>query len=170
MSEAFLEQEKGTETKNAKDEEKIETIGDTITNIGVKETENEDGVKNQFENIPVEMSPKEIEKDDIGLEKETKTEGILTEHNQQEQPDIDVENKDASRASNQKEEWIDILGSGAIMKKIIQEGKSDIKPQKSEKCTINYTCSLEDGTIIDSTNDFEFYLSESDVSSVLINY
>ncbi|KAJ8955907.1 hypothetical protein NQ318_005455 [Aromia moschata] len=62
-----------------------------------------------------------------------------------------------------KEEWVDLLGSGAIMKKILVEGKPDTRPQRSEKCAINYNCLLEDGTEVDSATNFELYLGESDV-------
>lgn len=61
-------------------------------------------------------------------------------------------------------EWLDILGSGGIMKKQIIDGKPGTKPTRNEKCTINYTCSLEDGTVVDSAENFELFLGESDVS------
>ncbi|KAJ8928885.1 hypothetical protein NQ314_018491 [Rhamnusium bicolor] len=61
------------------------------------------------------------------------------------------------------DDWIDLLGSGAIMKKIINEGKVDTRPQRMEKCIINYTCLLEDGTVVESENNFELHLGESDV-------
>ncbi|KAJ8925653.1 hypothetical protein NQ315_009498, partial [Exocentrus adspersus] len=67
----------------------------------------------------------------------------------------------------EKDEWTDLLGSGAIMKKVIVEGKSNTRPQRQEKCVINYTCFLEDKTVVDSAENFELHLGESDVISGL---
>lgn len=64
------------------------------------------------------------------------------------------------------DEWTDLLGSGAIMKKILHEGKPDTRPERNEKCTINYTCYLEDETIVETVSGFDMYLGESDVSSI----
>ncbi|XP_018576191.1 peptidyl-prolyl cis-trans isomerase FKBP8 isoform X2 [Anoplophora glabripennis] len=69
--------------------------------------------------------------------------------------------------TEKKNEWLDLLGSGAVMKKIITEGKPDTRPQRSEKCIINYCCLLEDGTVVDSTDNFKLNLGESDVISGL---
>lgn len=67
--------------------------------------------------------------------------------------------------ANEENDWLDILGSGGIMKKTIVEGKSGTQPTKNEICTIQYTCSLENGTIVESANNYTLSLGESDVSS-----
>lgn len=71
-----------------------------------------------------------------------------------------------NETDEKKDEWVDILGSGGIMKKTIIEGKSGTQPTRTEKCTINYICSLEDGTVVETVNNFSFFLGESDVSSI----
>ncbi|CAG9860350.1 unnamed protein product [Phyllotreta striolata] len=60
-------------------------------------------------------------------------------------------------------EWVDLLGSGAIMKKLLTEGKPDSRPQRSEKCIINYTLYLKDETVVESASNFQLNLGESDV-------
>lgn len=71
--------------------------------------------------------------------------------------------KESTEEIKENDGWCDILGSGGIMKKTIEEGKPDTRPIQSEKCTINYICSLEDGTIIETKNNYQFFLGESDV-------
>lgn len=59
-------------------------------------------------------------------------------------------------------EWIDLLGSGGIMKKILKEGEPDTKPQRSDKCEIHYTSTLEDDTLVEDTSE-TIHLGECDV-------
>lgn len=64
-----------------------------------------------------------------------------------------------------KDEWVDLLGSGSIMKKIIREGLPDTKPQRLQKCRINYTCTLEDDPeVILQEEGNEIFLGDCDVS------
>lgn len=81
--------------------------------------------------------------------------------------EIDTESEERDTTilvADKKDEWIDLLGSGAIMKKIIIEGKPNTRPQRSQKCIINYTCSLhKDNTVVDSAENFDLHLGESDV-------
>ncbi|XP_019877780.2 peptidyl-prolyl cis-trans isomerase FKBP8 [Aethina tumida] len=63
-----------------------------------------------------------------------------------------------------KDEWVDLLGSGSIMKKIIREGLPDTKPQRLQKCRINYTCTLEDDPeVILQEEGNEIFLGDCDV-------
>lgn len=103
---------------------------------------------------------------------EVNTSSLLTEEQFKER--VGAEDKVAVESANtleEKEDWLDILGSGGILKKVIVEGKSETKPTRNDKCTINYTCSLEDGTVADSGSQFELFLGESDVciNSLLLN-
>ncbi|KAK5647393.1 hypothetical protein RI129_002285 [Pyrocoelia pectoralis] len=59
--------------------------------------------------------------------------------------------------------WEDILGSGSLMKKIVQEGKPDSRPQRMENCIINYTCTLEDGTLVEKKDKFQVQLGDYEV-------
>lgn len=62
-----------------------------------------------------------------------------------------------------EDEWVDLLGSGSIMKKIVKEGQSDTRPQRLEKVVLNYKLTLEDGTLVESKNNFELQLGDSEV-------
>lgn len=118
-----------------------------------------------LENEQNNESKNSMDLDDIQTIEDTAT-------NLEERDNLDVKTEDEAEpireeATTEEQEadgWIDLLGSGAIMKKVIQEGTPDTKPQRNEKCTINYTCTLEDGTVADCRNNFEFYLTESEVS------
>lgn len=83
----------------------------------------------------------------------------LTESN----TESEENDENVNETNEKKDEWVDILGSGGIMKKTIIEGKPGTQPTRTEKCTINYTCSLEDGTIVENKTNFSFFLGESDV-------
>ncbi|XP_076266990.1 peptidyl-prolyl cis-trans isomerase FKBP8-like [Rhynchophorus ferrugineus] len=66
----------------------------------------------------------------------------------------------------EKPEWEDILGSGVILKKILQEGEADTRPKRSERCFIKYTCKVEGSdsdVIVDQAEYFEMCLGEADV-------
>uniref|UniRef100_A0A1B6JU69 peptidylprolyl isomerase n=2 Tax=Homalodisca liturata TaxID=320908 RepID=A0A1B6JU69_9HEMI len=43
-----------------------------------------------------------------------------------------------------EDEWLDILGSGQLLKKIIKNGKPDTRPQRLDICTIKYVGKLDD--------------------------
>lgn len=62
-----------------------------------------------------------------------------------------------------KPEWIDLLGSGSILKKIVKEGTPDTRPKRLENCKIRYECTLEDGTIVEKLDDFLFQLGDCEV-------
>lgn len=64
---------------------------------------------------------------------------------------------------DEEPEWLDLLGSGSIMKKIIKEGYTDTKPQRLETCTITYDLSLPSGTFIERKENQEIQLGDCDV-------
>lgn len=148
MSGNFLENEIISETKN-------------------KEVPENDEVINPSETI------KNKSNDHIEINNSIFKTGATMEHNEileETKPYNSDENINSEELNDDEEEhdgWLDILGSGGIMKKTIQEGKSESRPTRSDKCTINYTCSLEDGTVVESTNHFQFFLGEADVSIVI---
>lgn len=65
--------------------------------------------------------------------------------------------------SEKKSEWEDLLGSGSLMKRIIKEGQPDTRPQRLERCFINYECRLEDGTLVEGKEYFEMLLGDCEV-------
>lgn len=66
--------------------------------------------------------------------------------------------------SDTEPEWIDLLGSGSIMKKIIKEGTPDSRPKRMQNCKIRYECSLADGTVIETADEFVLQLGDCEVS------
>ncbi|XP_044745021.1 peptidyl-prolyl cis-trans isomerase FKBP8 [Coccinella septempunctata] len=74
--------------------------------------------------------------------------------------DLNKENVESERV---QDEWIDILGSGVIMKKILKEGTPDTRPQKQQTCVINYELFVEEDDIIQKEENFEIDLGDNDV-------
>ncbi|RZB40286.1 peptidyl-prolyl cis-trans isomerase FKBP8 [Asbolus verrucosus] len=89
--------------------------------------------------------------------------------------DTDVEEKSAQNItsddsaspppekSDEEPEWVDLLGSGSILKKITKEGQPDTKPQRLQKCVLNYELTLTDGTFIEKKDNFEIQLGDCEV-------
>lgn len=144
MAEAFVEHEKSTESlsnpssKDMDDSDQSELPEleplDDIKNEDNKETE---------QNEDVDLKPELEQSEDVDIKPEP-------EQSEDEIP-------------KPEPEWVDLLGSGAIMKKILVEGKPNSRPHKNEKCIINYSCYLEDETLIQHERDFEMNVGESDV-------
>lgn len=57
--------------------------------------------------------------------------------------------KESESAEEVKEEWLDVLGSGQIKKKILVEGEKDTRPQRSDVCEVSIEGRLQDGTVIE---------------------
>lgn len=81
-----------------------------------------------------------------------------------EQNGLESENQNGTDdEKNKKNEWEDLLGSGSLMKKIVREGQPDTRPQRLERCFINYKCMLEDGTLVEEKENFEMLLGDCEV-------
>lgn len=136
MSDIFIETEQNTDSKALLETPELEKSEDTFitTEVGKVDQERENIIN------PKIYNDKE-EKQDTSKEN-------VTEENEKTEP---------------SPEWVDLLGSGAIMKKILKEGKPDTRPNKNEKCIINYSLYLEDEILVESASNFELNLGESDV-------
>lgn len=64
---------------------------------------------------------------------------------------------------NKSSEWEDILGSGALLKKIIREGKIDTKPKRQMICTVNYTLRTEEGIVIEQVENIKVQQGDLEV-------
>nr|CAH7748382.1 unnamed protein product [Callosobruchus chinensis] len=171
MSNAFIENEKIAETKIATEHAKDNTMsngglqslsgGDInvehlkLNGTSPPDTNNTQG-SDEIEELPQskEETAPSHKTDTIN----TETEEVIQESTE----NVAKEEKEESDKESPRDEWTDLLGSGVIMKKIIIEGKPDSRPERSEKCIVNYTCYLEDETVIESCGNFEVYLGEYD--------
>ncbi|XP_023933897.2 peptidyl-prolyl cis-trans isomerase FKBP8 [Bicyclus anynana] len=65
------------------------------------------------------------------------------------------------------DEWQDVLGSGALLKKIIKSGdeSNGSRPQRSDICRISYELKLRDGTqdVVEKRDHIKIYLGDNEV-------
>ncbi|XP_065836713.1 peptidyl-prolyl cis-trans isomerase FKBP8-like [Oscarella lobularis] len=90
-----------------------------------------------------------------------------------------IEENDATASSNTEEteektpkegsDWLDILGTGALRKKILRSGKGgeESRPKPSQRATIRLEERLEDGTIVEEKRDVQFYVNEMEVLAAI---
>lgn len=64
---------------------------------------------------------------------------------------------------NSENEWVDLLGSGAIMKKIIKEGTPNTRPERQQMCSIGYELYIKEDKVIEKQEKLEIDLGDSDV-------
>ncbi|XP_029042311.2 peptidyl-prolyl cis-trans isomerase FKBP8 [Osmia bicornis bicornis] len=79
--------------------------------------------------------------------------------------DINPEDPMTKAALNEQpvEEWIDILGNGQLKKKIIRKGKSGIRPNNTDICTLKIIGKLKDGTVVEECEDLKIQLGDVEV-------
>lgn len=63
----------------------------------------------------------------------------------------------------EEEEWLDILGSGQLKKKVIKKGTPDSRPQRSDVCTVSYEGKLEDGTVVEQFDRIQINVGDVEV-------
>lgn len=81
-------------------------------------------------------------------------------------PDLkhEVDHDISSREGTDKEEeWLDILGSGQLKKKIITHGQNDTRPERYHVCLVSLEGTLNDGTVVDKYEGFKFQLGDAEV-------
>lgn len=72
--------------------------------------------------------------------------------------------KDSSAADDENDEWLDILGSGHLKKKIIHEGEPNTRPTPSCQVTLRTKGTLENGgKLVDVNDSVTFAAGEGDV-------
>lgn len=77
--------------------------------------------------------------------------------------EVSVDKEGEEGKTESKEEWLDILGSGQIKKKVLVEGEKDTRPQRSDFCEINLEGKLEDGTVIEKYENLILHAGEGEV-------
>ncbi|KAK9883977.1 hypothetical protein WA026_004912 [Henosepilachna vigintioctopunctata] len=74
-------------------------------------------------------------------------------------------NSETTESNDDKptDEWIDLLGSGSINKKILKEGTPESRPERQQVCVINYELFLNENDIIEKKENYEIDLGDYDV-------
>ncbi|XP_015266773.1 PREDICTED: peptidyl-prolyl cis-trans isomerase FKBP8 [Gekko japonicus] len=66
------------------------------------------------------------------------------------------------------EEWMDVLGSGLLKKKVLVAGQGrETRPVKNQDVTIRLKTTLEDGTVVEENPSLTFTLGDCDVIQAL---
>ncbi|XP_077298434.1 peptidyl-prolyl cis-trans isomerase zonda [Arctopsyche grandis] len=60
-------------------------------------------------------------------------------------------------------QWLDVLGSGHLLRRTITEGKSDLRPLRGDICYLNYKGCLLNSTVIENKENFEVQIGDGDV-------
>jgi FKBP-type peptidyl-prolyl cis-trans isomerase len=98
---------------------------------------------------------------------ETDTNRAATNTDPEEKPSKSDLNDSSSTPRPEKideePEWIDLLGSESLLKKITKVGQPDTRPQRLQKCTINYELTLSDGTFVERKENQEIQLGDCEV-------
>lgn len=72
------------------------------------------------------------------------------------------EQAEGSVENEEQDEWLDILGSGCLKRKVLQKGNG-IKPVHGDVVTVASEGRLVDGTVVDKEESFTFTLGDGDV-------
>ncbi|GAB0088433.1 Peptidylprolyl isomerase [Sergentomyia squamirostris] len=76
----------------------------------------------------------------------------------------DVEkNLEKEDEEKSQDDFMDILGSGQLTKKILVKGVDDTKPLTGDVCRISFEGKLEDGTVVEQEEDFSINVGEHEV-------
>lgn len=175
MSANFIENEKLFEVKSS---DKSEDLLSLVTSKAEHDIMNcvDNEINEVTTNVEVKKSGDEVKECPVTSKGETDLIMNTVDNNEINKVNTIFEGKDSDKLQKsdkqgleqepeKKDEWENILGSGAIFKKTIDDGQPDTHPVRSNKCIINYTCSLEDGSVVENEQNFEFFLGESDVSA-----
>lgn len=82
----------------------------------------------------------------------------LSNINEQERAEMNS----SAESSTKKEEYMDILGNGTLLKKVIKEGQNH-RPEGRDIAVINYTGRLDDGTIVEEERNFVVQIDDVEV-------
>ncbi|KAL8177746.1 UNVERIFIED_CONTAM: Peptidyl-prolyl cis-trans isomerase fkbp8 [Gekko kuhli] len=79
-----------------------------------------------------------------------------------------VSEQPAEEGSEAVEEWMDVLGSGLLKKKVLVAGQGrETRPVKNQDVTIRLKATLEDGTVVEENPSLTFTLGDCDVIQAL---
>ncbi|XP_051175213.1 peptidyl-prolyl cis-trans isomerase FKBP8 [Leptopilina boulardi] len=76
---------------------------------------------------------------------------------------VDMNSEGELKKLNSEDEWIDILGNGQLRKRVIKEGVKNSRPTRGDTCIINAIGRLDDGTIVEQHEEFNFQQGDVEV-------
>ncbi|XP_033634684.1 peptidyl-prolyl cis-trans isomerase FKBP8-like isoform X2 [Asterias rubens] len=77
-----------------------------------------------------------------------------------------VNDSDSATTKQEDPEWMDVLGNGALKKKLLKAGQgAATRPQRGELVTLRSKGALDDGSEVDCHESITFVLGEGDVVS-----
>ena len=76
---------------------------------------------------------------------------------------------DLPNGEQHADDWTDLLGSGALMKKVVAKGDESIRPDHGSVCTIDYKCYQLDGMqLLEEKDDCVLTIGDLDVIRIYI--
>ncbi|XP_007443923.1 peptidyl-prolyl cis-trans isomerase FKBP8 isoform X1 [Python bivittatus] len=94
-------------------------------------------------------------------------EDVPTSQAKEDDQETEVEHP-AREESEATQEWLDVLGSGLLKKKVIISGQGqESRPVKGQDVTIRLKVMLEDGTVVEEDPSLTFTLGDCDVIQAL---
>lgn len=76
---------------------------------------------------------------------------------------MDDKNVEDEPTEQTEPEWVDILGSGHLLKKILRSPEKGIKPLQSYICTINLKGCLEDGSVVEELDNYKVQIGDAEL-------
>uniref|UniRef100_A0A182Y2J2 peptidylprolyl isomerase n=1 Tax=Anopheles stephensi TaxID=30069 RepID=A0A182Y2J2_ANOST len=76
---------------------------------------------------------------------------------------LESEANPAAEESEPESECMDILGNGTLLKKVLQKGHSELRPDSKDLVTINYTGRLDDGTVVEEQTNLVVQIDDVEV-------
>lgn len=89
----------------------------------------------------------------------------LSNINEQERAEMNSstgQQQEATTSKDTKEEYMDILGNGTLLKKVLKEGQGE-RPESRDIAIINYTGRLDDGTVVEEERDYVVQIDDVEV-------
>lgn len=87
----------------------------------------------------------------------------LSNINEQERAEMNSSTGQKEPATSDKqEEYMDILGNGTLLKKVLKEGQGE-RPEGRDIAVINYTGRLDDGTVVEEERDYVVQIDDVEV-------
>jgi len=103
----------------------------------------------------------------VTLEEEMQTDVSCKQSDCDNNGEILLPASSSSEDQSKEEEWLDILGSGDLKKRVIKKGQKDVKPQRRDICTLKIVGVLNDGTVVEEYDDISIQVGDLEVVQVL---